>query len=254
MLIPDLLNTLFDQSDFSTIVMLASLNKRKNNYANKYSLLQYYNNACVRAMTTVMSKFKTTRFVCVAGQLKALKHIVECLNFDASHGFEFRICAESGYFEMVKYLAGYSAVPYFTISACAKRGDLVMVKYLISIGACVNEGNHLPLRQSAQYGHIGVVKWLVKCGAEVKQMRSYGALYEAGNNGHLGIVKYLIENGANCECIHELFGRLIKGDDVMMVKYLVSVGIHCDMLLHLYAVTNIDIAEYLASIDSKTKS
>jgi len=43
MLIPDLLNIIFDQSNYKTIIMLSSLHKRKTAYACKYSLLSRYN-------------------------------------------------------------------------------------------------------------------------------------------------------------------------------------------------------------------
>jgi len=43
MLIPDLLNILFDQSNYKTVIMLSLLHKRKTTYACKYSLLSRYN-------------------------------------------------------------------------------------------------------------------------------------------------------------------------------------------------------------------
>jgi len=67
MLIPDLLNILFDQSDYKTIIMLSSLHKRKTTYACKYSLLSRY------------GQFDKNKDMITEYQ-KVVRHIVDELN------------------------------------------------------------------------------------------------------------------------------------------------------------------------------
>jgi hypothetical protein len=228
MLIPDLLNTLFDQSDFQTIVIIASLNKRKTNYANKYSLLQYYNNACVRTMIAIINAFETLRFVCMAGQLKAFKHIIK---YNSGCGFHlndvFRPCAVNGQFEMVKYLTSYTDIPYLTLRYCAMHGNLDMMKYLISIGADIHEQNDVVLREGARYGHLNVVKFIVNYG--VDDSACYDALRDAEGSGKVEIVKYLIEFRLGfSDRWRWLLEHSIQREDINMVKYFVSIGVNSD--------------------------
>jgi len=136
MLIPDLLNVLFDQSDYQSLVVLCLLNKRKTRYANKYSLLIHYHifdNSCTKIMSQV----------CDNGELKTAKYV----NNYKRYAYVFdAICtsAEYGYLEMLKYLINSNIYHDFShlrmqidyaLLVASKHGNQAIVKYLVSIGA-----------------------------------------------------------------------------------------------------------------------
>lgn len=84
--------------------------------------------------------------------------------------------------------------------AC-KYGHLDLVKFLIKKGVCVNQRNNngeTPLYIACYYGHLDVVKFLIHKGVDINQANEYGKtpLLVASLNGHLDVVKYLSQKGA----------------------------------------------------------
>ena len=49
---------------------------------------------------------------------------------------------------------------------------------------------------SIQNGHLDIIKYLIKQGANIHTNDDFALRYNA-SKGHLNIVKYLIKNGAN---------------------------------------------------------
>ena len=88
----------------------------------------------------------------------------------------------------------------------AKDGDLARVQALVTAGDDIDEEeeawNQTPLLYAAQEGHVKVVQYLVKCGAN-KEASGSGctALYVAAMDGHLAVVQILVEHGADWEYI-----------------------------------------------------
>ena len=83
----------------------------------------------------------------------------------------------------------------------AQNGHLNVVKYLVKKGADVNKTTHgnTPFIAAAARGHLDVVKYLVKKGADVNKAYKDGItpLMIAAQNGHLDVVKYLVKKGAD---------------------------------------------------------
>jgi len=254
MLIPDLLNFLFDQADYSTLVGLSSLQRRKTAYANKYSLLRYR-----RISNNVV------KFICKDGNLKALKHIIGCYpEFCPKSYLDLGSISIStsiyyGNLGMVRYLLSIGwKINYdiFALDYGALHGHLDIVRYLISIGLgamsnkallvnardgrtdiikCLVEANVYhwlqgyacgALKESAKYGQLETVKYLVGfgayCGLDADGERS---LALAACNGHLNVVKHLISVGANVNAENDLALQWsAKYGQWEIVRYLISVG------------------------------
>ena len=101
----------------------------------------------------------------------------------------------------------------------AKEGSLRGVKYFQYIGADMNDK---ALRLASKYGHLDVVKFLHKEGADIHSNNGY-ALQLASSNGHLDVVKYLVKNGADIHVINDWALQLAKNNDHLdVVKYLKS--------------------------------
>jgi len=193
MLINDLLNILFDQSNYEALITLASLHKRKTTYANKYSVLRYY------------LSFNHILTICSTGKIKALKHIADGINFHIG-----------------AYIDGEFVYDGNSALWCASSdGNVLMVKYLVSIGADINVCYSHALLLSAANGHIQMVKYLVSIGSDPHY---FGQVVDnVAYCGHLGILKYFVSIGVHCEDGNALSISAENGH-LEMVKYLVSIG------------------------------
>jgi len=215
MLIPDLLNTLFDQSDYSTLMTLCALNRRKTTYALKYSLLIHYDifdNMFIKNINPISYKNEQIiRTICSVGKLKTIKHIATT---PRTINIAYIYSAEHGHFNAVKYLIGLGANLNFTCLCmsvrmgmgaylrCARNGKLSMMKYLEHHG--VYHGSCSEMRFSARYGHLNVVKYLIGIYLNMPIERACNMIYittigdamvECAKNGHLEIVKCLMNAG-----------------------------------------------------------
>jgi len=213
MLIPDLLNILFDQANYETLTIMICLNKRKTKYANRYSVLSYYD-------------MKSANFNCVCkeGLIKTIVHVALCgINVDGA----FLQSAISGFVLVVKYLASIreniNVTNDHALHYSASKGHLDVVKYLVGIGANVHSNDDRALLWSAHNGHMEVVKYLISAGANVHADGDYALLGSAGY-GHLEVVKYLVGAGANIHAGNDCaLQRSAEQGHSEVVKYLVSV-------------------------------
>jgi len=188
MLIPDLLNILFDQCNYDYMTTLRSLNKRKTNYANKYSLLRYYNLPTNRLRLRSIHEYE---------DIKTIKHTIPHTS---------------------------SRVIQDALIWSASCGRVLAVKYLVSVGANIHSHNDYALRQSAEFGHLEVVKYLISVGANVRACGDC-ALIASAANGHLETIKYLVSIGANVNASNDLALRWSADcEHLEIVKYLISVG------------------------------
>ena len=95
----------------------------------------------------------------------------------------------------------------FLLHRVVSLGHLDVVKYLVKQGANINacyDGNYA-LCIASEYGYFDIVKYLVEQGADV-HADGDGALRWASRKGYFDIVKYLVEHGAN---IHAWFDYAI---------------------------------------------
>jgi len=216
MLIPDLLNILFDQCNYENITTFRSLNKRRTNYANKYSLLRYYD------LTT-----NTTEPICERGDIKAIKHIILHCSGICDDMLQWS-CGKNGDVMVIKYLTSIGANIHIHGDAPLRRsafnGNILAARYLISVGANIHAEAGYALEYSAFNGHLDVVKYLVGVGANI-HMNSDDPLRWSAKHGHLEVVKYLVGAGANIHAHDDwaLQWGTLNGH-LEVVKYLLSIG------------------------------
>jgi len=251
MLIPDLLNILFDQCDYDTLIKLCLLHKRKTAYAKKYSVLIGYD---------VFGKHTAeTEVVCAEGKMKIIKLIsgvfFDCqydqfLDVCVKHAAYKRnamgpirmidaleLCAKNGRLELVKYFViqinRADINPNPALNEAAGYGFLQIIKYLLNVPTTVCIDYNKPLIICAEYGHLDCVTCLVDIGACVDAEYGTGyysfermsALSCAAKSGHMQVVEYLINAGADVHLNDEYALRIsIANGQLNIVKYLIDVG------------------------------
>jgi len=209
MLIPDLLNILFDQSDCCALITLSLLNKKKTNYANKYSLLRGY----VESI-----KHATDELYFLTNAIKNRQTTIYKLLYISSKG---------GNLKAVKCFVNY--VDRIYAGDMARDGNIEIVKYLVNTGAYLSYGFERELKQSAMNGHIDVVKYLVSIGAHINDKYDATkldatALALSAGHGRLEVVKYLIGVGAVVDDSCYGLCNCLNSDHIEVAKYLC----HCD--------------------------
>ncbi|KAG1661828.1 Ankyrin repeat domain-containing protein 17 [Nymphon striatum] len=146
--------------------------------------------------------------------------------------------AREGHEEMVALLvsqgADYNAQTEetqetaLTLSCCG--GFLEVAEFLVKTGANIEAGASTPLMESAQEGHVDLVKYLIEAGCKVNAETSTGdtALTYACENGHTDCAVTLVEHGASLE--HESEGgrtplmKAARSGHLCTVQFLVAHG------------------------------
>jgi len=186
MLIPDLLNTLFDQANYQCLTILKPINKRKTKYANKYSVLRHY--------SVPNANFN---YACENGLIKMIV------------GFDFA-CTDINM--------------YFALLRCAKHNNILAVKYLIGLGADIHEYDDLLLIRCVRKWNFDVVKYLVSIGADIHASEDF-VLIDSARNGKLEFVKFFVNNGAdvNAHNGRALFWSAFN-EKTEIVDYFINLG------------------------------
>lgn len=116
-------------------------------------------------------------------------------------------------------------------------------------GCDIHADNDQCLLNAAQFGHLNIVKFLVKKGANIHADDEH-AIYEASKKGHLDIIKYLVKKGAdvNARDGNVLMFASINGN-LELVKFLIENGADMNMndLQSVYSAidcNHIDILKY----------
>jgi len=241
MLIPDLLNILFDQSDYLVLVGLASLNKRKTRYATKYSVLVNYDifdgtiikNIGSGGIKTIKTAINTIELKYVIEYMSSEHYSsVEIIKLLVHNGINFfdltgdvHICAINGYSDAIKFLASFEMIKHTgeILALAAHNGHLDIVKFLISIGADVCYSDNLPLLWSAISGYVDIAKFLVGHGADMFS-NNYMLAYCA-EHGHLEMVEYLVNEGVDAHAYNDAALRWsAEKNKLHVVKYLIGKG------------------------------
>jgi len=272
MLIPDLLNIVFDQADFLLLTCLRSLNKRKTTYANKYSLLSQYN-GFAKDVKHAQNKnggwfrirqrqwYHNVRASYYGAMLKAIKYAMT-QNVDLNYGFDLVESSIRGNnIETAKFLlsCGVELFNGTVLMICAEAGNIKMVKYLASIGYDITfDGydGYYALSVSAIHGHYEFVKYLVE---NCVNIRESNALILAAKHNHFNIAEYLVNMGADINRKdgfgNDALTECLNKNNQNIAKYLVSVGadVHSrvDSLLADCIKNNcVESVKYLTSISA----
>jgi len=153
-MIPDLLNMLFDQSDYPTLLMLCSLNNKYTRYANKYSIANHYH----------IPEKQSLNGACRHCKLKIIEHTLTKIDCTFLNNM---------------------------LITCSVHNNIHAAKYLINNGANVHVQNDASLRKAAMHGHLDTVIFLVNRGANINAFNN-DALSQSIAYGHKHVEKYLM--------------------------------------------------------------
>jgi len=217
MLIPDLLNILFDQSDYQTLTILRSINRRKTFYANKYSLLTSYE---------FRKHHPHDKKIYLLGRMKVIKQQAKNMDIHKRNDHMLRWCAIKNHLEAVKYLisigANIHAKDDYLLRIFASRGQLQVVKYLVHNGANIHAQSDVALGWAVRQGHLETAKYFIQLGC-TEFVTS--AMLVAAKHGRTNVVRHFIENGVDVHIADDYALRIsAKNQHMETVEYLISVG------------------------------
>jgi ankyrin repeat protein len=135
--------------------------------------------------------------------------------------------AERGHFEIVELLVKHRA----DVNAVNKDGKtawMIACNDDISTYLAKNVDKTNVLTRAAKGGHLGLVRFLVQNGADVKAVDNFGmtALMHAAERGHLGVVEFLLEKNPDLDKVDttNVLTRAAEGGHLDLVRFLVQNG------------------------------
>ena len=108
----------------------------------------------------------------------------------------------------------------FSLRDALVKGHLGMVKILIKAGADVTFNLNYAIGYASENGYFEIVELLIEHGADVTSNENYSIKY-ASENGHLEIVRLLIENGAD---VSDALKYASENGHLEIVKLLIEHG------------------------------
>ncbi len=136
---------------------------------------------------------------------------------------------------------------YNPLIAAAGSGKTEMVEFLINKGLKVNSGDMSALHEASYYGHLGVVKVLIKNGADVNR-KDFGGVTPidyAAYHDYKDVVKYLVENGA-----YETFFSAVVTENFLKLKQLIEKGQNINEKIRFHGETPLHLAVEINSVNS----
>jgi len=132
-----------------------------------------------------------------------------------------------GYLLMIKLLFNYYQKIIYrdNMLICASEyGHLNIVKYVIKLGADIHVNNNLSICYAAEKGYLYIVKYLIKCGANIHVNNEY-ALQKACYSRYLSIVELLLKNGADIHTNNDNALRsAVYYEQIDLIKLLIKYG------------------------------
>ena len=104
--------------------------------------------------------------------------------------------------ERAYYLGAAYSYSRGCLAEASKKGYLGVVKYLVGCGANIHTDEDGALRSASGEGHLEVVKYLVSQGADTHSLHD-DSLKCASMKGHLDVVKYLLSQGADVHAMSD---------------------------------------------------
>jgi len=239
MLISDLLNILFDQCDYPTLIKLHLMNKRKTAYAKKYSVLIHYELNEPHSFEFVVCRLKLVKYY--VNNTKDIpddvKHYFNgYVDIFGGTPFPLSLCARLGHIEIVKYLFHLNSDAIKTVNAfiaSASFGHLDVIKFFVSKchDLCfTNDFTRLALLTASAGGHLNVVEYFVRNGIET-HFEDERALGLAIAHGQLDVVKYLVSIGADIHVLNERpFIKSVMHGQIAVAKYLIEAGAYVHVI------------------------
>ncbi len=166
-----------------------------------------------------------------------------------------RTAAEGGNVAILKLLMehgldimkGVNEEQYNPLIGAAERGQTEMVEFLISKGVPVNlqTESRSALHEASYYGHLGVVKVLIKNGADVnrKDFASVTPIDYAAYRDYKDVVKYLVENGA-----YETLFSAVVTENLPKIEQLIEKGQNINVKIRFGDETPLHLAVEVNSI------
>ncbi len=116
------------------------------------------------------------------------------------------------------------------LSAASLEGSMELVKYALDNKANVHYRRNMALKNAAQNNHLGVVKYLLRNGADINDSHHGSVVELAIKNNNYDIAKYLVEQGADIRSESTpILIATIRNNQLGFIKYLVSKGIYINM-------------------------
>jgi ankyrin repeat protein len=122
-----------------------------------------------------------------------------------------------------------------------KTGNLQLINYFFEKKICLeyydNKYKSTNFCWAAYYGHLTVIKFLYKHGANINAINIHGdnALLLASQEGHLSVIEYLHKKNADLQTENYFYDNALTltafyCDDLKIIKYLYEngVNIHCN--------------------------
>lgn len=176
------------------------------------------------------------RTACEFGDVKTVKALLDSGWVDLSiNDYEsFRIACKFGHWEVAKLLhathafplAGIKARNQYAIRKASKYGHVALVEWLVKLGADPAARDNYPLRWAATNGHLEVVRLLTGLPGVKPHARLNEALHSAVHSGHATMVEFLLEQpSVDVKSIGEdLLLLAVSKDHPAVLKVLLSDG------------------------------
>jgi len=162
----------------------------------------------------------------IKGYLPVVRYLVENNADEHALNSAFSMAVDHGHLHIVQYLIENGVNIRLKENAHALvyaslHGFLPIVEYLVDNG--IDADFDEPMRVAATEGHLSVIQYLQKNGANIHANED-DVLLSASRKGHLSIVRYIVERGVPNLVLDKALKLASRGGYLPIVKYLVEKG------------------------------